>query len=109
MSSSYYNDTVKDALFPKKKGVIAKSNRFIKAIEPEAMTADEIRKLREKKLRLSISVFAAVFNVSGKTVEAWESGTNTPSGPSLRLMRMIEKNPDILFEAGVLEDRTALR
>ncbi len=109
MSSSYYSDTVKDALFPKKTGVVAKSNRYIKALEPETMTAAEIRKLREKKLRLSTALFAEVLNVSHKTVEAWESGTNTPSGSSLRLLRMMEKNPDILFEAGVLEDRTALR
>lgn len=109
MSSSYYTDTVKDALFPRKTGVVAKNNRYIKTVEPEAMTAAEIRKLREKKLRLSTAVLADALNVSKKTVEAWESGTNIPSGSSLRLLRMIEKNPDILFEAGVLEDRTALR
>lgn len=108
MSSSYYKDTIKDALFPKKKGVIAKSNKFIKPVMPEEMSAKEIRALR-LSLHLSTALFASVFNVSGKTVEAWESGVNTPSGSSLRLMRMIEKSPDILFEAGVLEDRTALR
>lgn len=105
---SYYNDTIKDALFPKKKGVIAKSNKYIKVIEPEEMTKEKIRALR-LKLHLSVALFASVFNVSGKTVEAWESGTNSPSGASLRLMRMIEKNPDILLETGVMEDRTGLR
>ncbi len=108
MKSCYYKDAIKDALFPKKKGVIARSNKYIKPIMPESMTKAEIRHLREE-LSLSLSVFADVFNVSSKTVEAWESGTNVPSGSALRLMRMIEKNPDILFETGVLEDKTALR
>ncbi len=108
MNGAYYKDTVRDALFPKKKGVIARNNRFIKVTEPGKMTKEEIRKLR-LSLSLSISLFAAVFNVSSKTVEAWESGVNEPSGTSLRLMRMMEKNPDILFETGVLQDLTALR
>ncbi len=108
MRSCYYKDAIKDALFPKKKGVIAKSNKYIKAVMPKEMTKKEIKALRED-LSLSLSVFASVFNVSSKTVEAWESGTNVPSGAALRLMRMIEKNPDILFETGVLEDKTALR
>ena len=108
MSSSYYKDAVKDALFPKKKGVIAKSNKYIKSVAPEEMSAKEIRALR-LSLHLSTAVFAAALNVAGKTVEAWESGTNAPCGSSLRLLRMIQKSPDILFEAGVLEDRTALR
>ncbi len=108
MKSCYYKDAIKDALFPKKKGVIAKSNKYIKAVTPKEMTKKEIKALRED-LSLSLSVFASVFNVSSKTVEAWESGTNVPSGSALRLMRMVEKNPDILFETGVLEDKTALR
>lgn len=106
--SNYYKDTIKDALYPKKKGVLAKSNKYIVVNEPKAMKAKEIKALRIS-LSLSISLFAGVFNVSNKTVEAWENGTNSPSGVALRLMRMIEKNPDILFEGGALDDRTALR
>lgn len=106
--SSYYNDTIKDALFPKKKGVVAKSNKYISIVAPVEMTKDQIRAMR-LKMHLSVALFASVFNVSSKTVEAWESGVNSPSGASLRLMRMIEKNPDILLETGVIEDRTGLR
>ncbi len=106
--TSYYNDIIKDALFPKKKGVVTKSNKFISVVTPAAMTASEIRALR-LSLKLSTALFAAVFNVSGKTVEAWEGGTNTPSGTALRLMQIIKKNPDILFECGVLEDKTISR
>lgn len=108
MSSTYYKDAIKDALFPKKKGVITKNNKYIKVVPPLEMDKREIRKLRIS-LSLSLSTFAGVLNVSPKTVEAWESGTNTPSGSALRLMRIIEKNPDFLFEGGALEDRTGLR
>ena len=106
--STYYKDTVKDALIHKKKGVITKRNKYLVPVEPESMSATEIKKLREK-LSLSVSVFASVMNVSPKTVEAWESGTNEISGSALRLLDMIKKNPDILLECGALEDKTALK
>ena len=103
--STYYKDTIKDALFPKKKGVITKRNKYL---EPESMSATEIKKLRDK-LSLSVSVFASVMNVSPKTVEAWEAGTNEIGGSALRLLDMIKKNPDIILECGALDDKTTLR
>ena len=106
--STYYKDTIKDALFPKKKGVITKRNKFPVPVEPEKMNASEIKKIREK-LSLSVSVFASVMNVSPKTVEAWEAGTNEIGGSALRLLDMIKKNPDIILECGALDDKTALR
>ena len=106
--STYYKDTIKDALFPKKKGVITKRNTFLVPVEPEKMNASEIKKIREK-LSLSVSVFASVMNVSPKTVEAWEAGTNEIGGSALRLLDMIKKNPDIILECGALDDKTALR
>ena len=106
--STYYKDTIKDALFPKKKSVITKRNKYLVPVEPESMSASEIKKLREK-LSLSVSVFASVMNVSPKTVEAWEAGTNEIGGSALRLLDMIKKNPDIILECGALDDKTALR
>ena len=106
--SSYYNDTIKDALFPKKKGVITKRNKYLKPSPPEEFTSRDVKKLRER-LSLSVSVFAEVMNVSPKTVEAWESGTNDVGGSAQRLMSIIKKNPDILLEAGALEDKTAIK
>ena len=106
--SSYYKDTVKDALFPQKKGVITKRNKYLQPVIPEKMSGAQIKKLREK-LSLSVSVFASVMNVSSKTVEAWEAGTNEIGGAALRLLDMIKKNPDILLECGALDDKTALR
>ena len=106
--SSYYNDTIKDALFPKKKGVITKRNKYLTPVPPEEFNAKDVKKLREK-LSLSVSVFADVMNVSPKTVEAWEAGTNEVGGAARRLMSVIKKNPDIILEAGALDDKTAIK
>ena len=106
--STYYKDTIKDALFPKKKGVITKRNTYLVPVEPESMSATEIKR-RTEKLSLSVAVFASGMNVSPKTVEAWEAGTNEIGGSALRLLDMIKKNPDIILECGALDDKTALR
>ena len=97
---SAYADMVKDALYPKKR-VLTKRNRYLKIAEPRSFSAEEIRSLR-RKLRLSVGMFASLLAVSDKTVEAWEAGTNVPSGPALRLMTMIMTYPDILVDTRTL-------
>ena len=62
---------------------------------PKAMTAKQIARMRENTLKVSQAVFARMLNVSPKTVQAWEQGTNGPSGPALRLLRLGEQNPSI--------------
>lgn len=104
---SYYKDAVKDALYPKRKGVITKRNKYISVAPINETTAKEVKKIR-LYLQLSVALFAQLMGVSVKTVEAWESGTNTPSGPAMRLMRMAEKNPDILLDGGAIIDKTSL-
>ena len=51
-----------------------------------------IRQIRHD-LEMSQSIFACMMGVSPKTVEAWESGRNTPDGPARRLLSMIETDP----------------
>ncbi len=48
-----------------------------------------VRKLRGT-LKLSQPVFAAVLNTSVSTVRKWESGDKRPSGPSLKLLHLLE-------------------
>ena len=100
---SVFREAVKDALYPNRHGVLSMRNRFLKTVGPEEMTAADIRKLR-KSLQLSTAVFASALAVSVKTVEAWERGTNIPSGPALRMMNMIRKYPDLLLETGIFEE-----
>jgi len=49
-----------------------------------------IRTLREH-LQLSQSVLAAVLNTSLSTVRKWEVGDKHPSGPSLKLLNLLER------------------
>jgi putative transcriptional regulator len=40
---------------------------------------------------MSQAVFAAVLNTSVSTVQKWEIGETRPSGPSLKLLNVIER------------------
>lgn len=52
--------------------------------------SQKIRALRDQ-LQLSQSVFAAVINTSLSTVRQWEIGDKHPSGPSLKLLNLLER------------------
>jgi putative transcriptional regulator len=63
---------------------------------PGAMDAGEIGRLRER-IGLSQRVFAMALNVSIKTVQAWESGARVPDGGNLKLLRLGEAHPEVVF------------
>ena len=73
--------------------------RMIKPVEDFA--PEEIKAIRQS-FDLSQATFATVMGVSVKTVEAWESGTNIPSGSSRRLMSMLRTDPQILKRCNIL-------
>ena len=50
----------------------------------------KIRDLRQN-LQLSQAVLAAVLNTSISTVRKWELGDKHPSGPSLKLLSLLER------------------
>lgn len=52
--------------------------------------SEKIRALRDH-LHLSQSVLAAVLNTSLSTVRKWEIGEKHPSGPSLKLLSLLER------------------
>ena len=56
---------------------------------PEYSSA-QIRALRTS-LQLSQPVFAGVLNTSVSTVRSWEQGEKKPSGPSLKLLNLIDR------------------
>jgi putative transcriptional regulator len=43
------------------------------------------------RARMSQAVFAAVLNTSVSTVQKWEIGEKRPSGPSLKLLDVIDR------------------
>jgi len=62
---------------------------------------DELKKIRLNN-NLTIKTFADCFGVSKKTVESWERGDNSPSGASIRLFQLLEKNTNMLEEYEIL-------
>ncbi len=52
--------------------------------------SDRIKALRER-LKLSQTVLASVLNTSPSTVRKWEIGEKHPSGPSLKLLNLLER------------------
>jgi putative transcriptional regulator len=54
-------------------------------------TSTEIRDLRERE-HVSQSVFAQHLNVNKSVVSQWERGEKRPSGPSLKLLALVERN-----------------
>ena len=59
-------------------------------LDVEYMSPTKIKRLR-KKTNVSQAVFAAVLNTSLSTVQKWEIGDKKPSGPSLKLLNLIER------------------
>lgn len=60
-------------------------------LEPiPAYNKDRIRALRERH-RISQAVLAAVLNTSLSTVRQWEIGEKQPSGPSLKLLNLLDR------------------
>jgi len=59
-------------------------------LEVKELSPAAIKRLRERA-NLSQAVFAAVINTSVSTVQKWEIGDKRPSGPSLKLLNLIER------------------
>lgn len=64
-------------------------------IVPVSISAEEIQNIR-KKLRLSQSVFAKLLNVSLSSVRQWEQGIRTPSGSTMVLLELLQREPTLL-------------
>jgi putative transcriptional regulator len=62
---------------------------------PPSREAGQIVELR-RRLCMSQAVFAAVVNVSPKTVQGWEQGLRKPSQAALRLLQLIEEDPEVV-------------
>lgn len=54
------------------------------------LTPRQIRMLRSRT-RMSQAVFAAFLNTSVSTIQKWEIGDKKPSGPSLKLLDVIDR------------------
>jgi DNA-binding transcriptional regulator YiaG len=85
-------DSLKDFLDAADRGELITVRRVKLNLEPRRYTPAEVKWTRER-LRVSQAMFAQLMGVSPKAVEAWESGTNPPSGPVCRLLEEINLDP----------------
>ena len=100
MSNSVYesimtglNEALEDAKSTKK---VLKRHKV--TVEPvKVYEADEVKKIRNST-GMSQKIFASYMGVSDKTVEAWEAGTNHPSGAASRLLSMIEQDKELIIK-----------
>ena len=87
------NEAIEDANSSEKK-----LNRNVVHVEPiKEYNAEDVKKIR-LNTGMSQNVFASYMGVSCKTVEAWESGKNHPSGAASRLLNMMEMNNNLVEE-----------
>ena len=64
-------------------------------------TKDEIKQIRQKS-NMTQKLFAAALGVSVKTVEAWESGTNTPTGVANRMLELLSRDKELFKRNAVI-------
>ena len=86
-------EAVEDAKSSEKK--LKKS--VITVVPVKEYNAVEVQNIR-KSTGMSQKLFAGYMGVSDKTVEAWEAGTNHPSGAASRILSMMEKDSNLTSE-----------
>lgn len=55
----------------------------------------DIKEVRTKT-GLSQTQFAQKLNISPKTLRNWEQGIRTPTGPAMTLIKLLDKNPNLI-------------
>ncbi|MFC0268562.1 helix-turn-helix domain-containing protein [Kushneria aurantia] len=77
---------------------LLESVRQMKRGEAARVTRVEVSEARTARRRMALSQaeFAELMGVSLRTLQEWEQGRRTPTGPALRLLRVAEKHPEAL-------------
>lgn len=83
-------EAVEDAKAEKK----TLQRRTVTIVPVKDYKASEVRDIR-KRTGMSQKIFASYMGVSTKTIEAWEAGTNHPSGAASRILSMMEMDVDL--------------
>lgn len=69
--------------------------RYVTILPVKEYSPQEVQKIRNQT-GLSQKLFAGYMGVSVKTVEAWEAGTNRPSGAASRILSMMEMEENLI-------------
>ena len=70
-------------------------NAGVKLYQPQAVDVSSLR----ERLSLTQEQFAARFGFSVATLRHWERGDRSPSGASLVLLNVIDRNPAAVLQA----------
>lgn len=93
MSNEFYDDlsTSLNQALAIAKGKAEPSRKF-------SHEMPDIKSIRAKT-GLSQQQFADKLNISPRTLQNWEQGTRNPTGAAITLMRLLDKQPDLIVEA----------
>ncbi len=67
-----------------------------KIAEPPTYSKSKIKKIRSG-LGISQAIFASIFGVTTSAVQHWEQGLRAMPAPACRLLDLIEKDPETVF------------
>jgi len=67
-------------------------------LRTRTLTEPSNPKIIREKLSISQATFAALMGVSVRTVQDWEQGRRTPSGPAKSLLRVAEQHPNVFLQ-----------
>ena len=67
---------------------------------PPNYSAEDIQRIR-KRADMSQSMFARLLNISVKSVQSWEQGVRSPSQPALRLLQLMQRNPEFMHRVAL--------
>lgn len=77
------------------KGKVKLEKRVVTVLPVKHYSAEKVKEIRHS-IGLSQRLFANYIGVSQKTVEAWEAGTNQPSGAASRILNMMEMDDELI-------------
>lgn len=89
MAKRNLGEEILEAIEGIKSGEIGRAHIFI--------TPEEIQATRER-IGVSQSAFAAMLNVSKRTLQEWEQGRRRPTGPARSLLAIAARKPEIMHE-----------
>ena len=67
---------------------------IVKIEKVKIYNPEDVKRI-SKETGMSQRIFASYLGVSNKTVEAWEAGTNHPSGAASRILNMMEMDKNL--------------
>ena len=82
----------------KKGKVNLRTTNVVMPKPPKTITGAQLKKMREKELKMSQAVFAKFLAVSPETVRTWEQEKSSPSGPALRMINLARRDKESFME-----------